>query len=177
MVSQLGHDKSEKQAKRSREMAPQRHLIDRGPPNVPRRCNHRTPVCLHPLAPRPSVPPCRSTNVRSACAHPSMPYRCRCCRKRFSVRTESVMANTKLGYRTWCAGHLPAVDLHQGHLQHEAQPRAGHNAEVGLAPPAVACARASRACWACSRARWSSTRSTSGARSSCYDLQRITGAP
>ena len=30
-----------------------------------------------------------------------MPYRCRRCRKRFCVRTDSVMADTKLGYRTW----------------------------------------------------------------------------
>ena len=30
-----------------------------------------------------------------------MPQRCRCCRKRFSVRTDSVMADTNLGYRTW----------------------------------------------------------------------------
>ena len=30
-----------------------------------------------------------------------MPYRCRSCVKRFSLRTGSVMADTKLGYRTW----------------------------------------------------------------------------
>ena len=30
-----------------------------------------------------------------------MPYRGRFCRKRFPVRTGSVMADTKLGYRTW----------------------------------------------------------------------------
>ena len=49
----------------------------------------------------PVCPHCRSSNVQSACAHPSMPYRSRGCRKRFSVRTDSVMADTKLGYRTW----------------------------------------------------------------------------
>ena len=49
----------------------------------------------------PLCPHCHSANVQSACAHPCMPYRCRGCRKRFSVRTDSVMADTKLGYRTW----------------------------------------------------------------------------
>ena len=49
----------------------------------------------------PVCPHCRCSHVQSACAHPSMPYRCRSCRKRFSVRTGSVMADTKLGYRTW----------------------------------------------------------------------------
>ena len=82
-------------------MIPQRHLIHRGRPHVPRRGHRRTLVRRHPLAPRPAVPHCHFANVQSACAHPCMPYRCRGCRKRFSVRTDSVMADTKLGYRTW----------------------------------------------------------------------------
>ena len=56
--------------------------------NVPRPC---APACPH----------CQSSNVLSGCSHPSMPYRCRSCRKRFAVRTGSVMADTKLGHRTW----------------------------------------------------------------------------
>ncbi|MDE0629070.1 MAG: hypothetical protein OXH99_21965 [Bryobacterales bacterium] len=44
---------------------------------------------------------CRSANVQSACEHPSKPYRRHLCRKHSSVRTDSVMADTKLGYRTW----------------------------------------------------------------------------
>ncbi|MDE0624846.1 MAG: hypothetical protein OXH99_00470 [Bryobacterales bacterium] len=36
-----------------------------------------------------------------------MPYRCRSCLKRFSVRTGTVMADTKPGHRTWAlAIHL-----------------------------------------------------------------------
>ena len=49
----------------------------------------------------PVCPHCQSSNVLSGCSHPSMPYRCRSCRKRFSVRTGTVMADTKLGHRTW----------------------------------------------------------------------------
>ncbi len=49
----------------------------------------------------PVCPHCQSSNVLSGCSHPSMRYRCRSCRKRFSVRTDTVMADTKLGYRTW----------------------------------------------------------------------------
>ena len=49
----------------------------------------------------PECPHCGSDNVQSGCAHRSMPYRCRTCRKRFSVRTDTVMADTKLGYRIW----------------------------------------------------------------------------
>ena len=30
-----------------------------------------------------------------------MPYRCRDCRKFFSVRTGTVMQSSKLGYQTW----------------------------------------------------------------------------
>ncbi len=49
----------------------------------------------------PACPHCGSATVTSACAHPSMPYRCRDCRKRFSVRSGTVMTDTKLGYRQW----------------------------------------------------------------------------
>ena len=49
----------------------------------------------------PVCPHCESTNIQSGAAHKSMPYRCRDCRKRFSVRTNTVMADTKLGYQVW----------------------------------------------------------------------------
>ena len=49
----------------------------------------------------PACPHCQSHNVQSGAAHPSMPYRCRGCGKRFSVRTGSVMAESKLGYQVW----------------------------------------------------------------------------
>ena len=44
---------------------------------------------------------CESENVATQTTHPTMPYRCRSCRKFFSVRTGSVMQESKLGYQTW----------------------------------------------------------------------------
>ena len=51
----------------------------------------------------PVCPHCGSVNVQSGASHPTMPYRCREreCRKRFSVKTDTVMANSKLGYQVW----------------------------------------------------------------------------
>ncbi len=46
-------------------------------------------------------PHCGSDNVQDGTTHPTMPYRCRPCRKFFSVRTDTVMADSKLGYQTW----------------------------------------------------------------------------
>ncbi len=39
--------------------------------------------------------------MQSGAAHKTMPYRCRDCRKRFSVRTATVMQASNLGYQTW----------------------------------------------------------------------------
>ena len=49
----------------------------------------------------PQCPRCGSDNVQSGAAHRSMPFRCRECQGRFSVRTDTVMADTKLGYQIW----------------------------------------------------------------------------
>ena len=46
-------------------------------------------------------PYCDSLNVQGGAAHPTMCYRCRDCRRRFSVKTGSVMANSKLAYQVW----------------------------------------------------------------------------
>ena len=50
-----------------------------------------------------SCPHCESTEVQANAPHPTMPYRCRAkdCRKRFSVKTGTVMQSSKLGYRIW----------------------------------------------------------------------------
>lgn len=48
----------------------------------------------------PQCPRCESDNILSGAAH-SMPYRCRDCKKRFSVRSNTVMADSKLGFQTW----------------------------------------------------------------------------
>ena len=51
----------------------------------------------------PNCPHCGSVNVQSGAAHLTMPYRCREreCRRRFSVRTGTVMEASNLGYQTW----------------------------------------------------------------------------
>lgn len=46
-----------------------------------------TPICPH----------CQSDNVQTGAKHPTMPYRCRTCRKRFSVRVGAVMQGSNLG--------------------------------------------------------------------------------
>ena len=49
-------------------------------------------------------PYCGSLNVQIGCQHKTMPFRCRekaCGRKRFSVRTGTVMECSKIGYQDW----------------------------------------------------------------------------
>ena len=48
----------------------------------------------------PVCPHCQSTNVQTGAKH-HMPYRCRSCRKRFSVRVGTVMQDSKLSYQVW----------------------------------------------------------------------------
>ncbi len=49
----------------------------------------------------PVCPRCDSTNVNTRAKHPTMPYRCRGCRKYFSVKTGTVMESSKLGCQVW----------------------------------------------------------------------------
>ena len=49
----------------------------------------------------PQCPRCGSWRIQSGTAHKTMPYRCRECRRWFSVRTKTVMAESKLGYQVW----------------------------------------------------------------------------
>ena len=51
----------------------------------------------------PACPHCGSENVQAGAAHPTMPYRCREreCRKRFSVKTGTVMQASNLGFQVW----------------------------------------------------------------------------
>ena len=60
----------------------------------------------------PRCPHCDSDNVLSGAAHKTMPYRCRACRKRFSVRVGTVLQDSKLGYQTWAlAIYLMTTEL------------------------------------------------------------------
>ena len=51
----------------------------------------------------PACPQCGSMNVQSGCQHKTMPYRCRekPCKKKFSVKTGTVMERSQLGYQDW----------------------------------------------------------------------------
>ena len=49
----------------------------------------------------PRCPRCGTGNVLIGTAHKTMPYRCRPCRRYFSVRVGTVMEDSKLGCRVW----------------------------------------------------------------------------
>ena len=51
-----------------------------------------------------ACPHCGSVNVREVASRKPMPYRCRDCREHFSVKTGTVMQNSKLGLRKWAIG-------------------------------------------------------------------------
>ena len=50
----------------------------------------------------PRCPHCDSYRI-SLVSHPVMPYRCKDCRKHFSVRTKTIMAKSQLDYQQWLA--------------------------------------------------------------------------
>ena len=59
-----------------------------------------------------ACPLCGSLNVLVRSKHKTMPYQCRDCRRFFSVRTGTVMQNSRLGYQTWLiAMYLQATSL------------------------------------------------------------------
>ena len=46
-------------------------------------------------------PECGSMNINTGEKHKTMPFRCRDCRKKFSVKTGTPMHSAKIGYRDW----------------------------------------------------------------------------
>ena len=48
-----------------------------------------------------TCPHCESNNIQEKTTHPTMPFRCRKCRKFFSVKTKTVMQTSNLGYQIW----------------------------------------------------------------------------
>ena len=46
-------------------------------------------------------PHCGCDRVQDGCKHPSQRFRCRGCGKRFSARTHTVLADSKIGFRVW----------------------------------------------------------------------------
>ena len=64
-------------------------------------------------------PHCGSTNTQDGTKHKTMPYRCRDCRKWFSVKTGTVMQSSKLGLAGVGRRNLPADHGLEGTGQHE----------------------------------------------------------
>lgn len=63
---------------------------------------------------KPRCPECGSEKVQHPTAHKTMPYRCQVkgCRKRFSVKTGTVMESSKVTYREWAiAAYLFVTNL------------------------------------------------------------------
>ena len=48
-----------------------------------------------------ACPHCGDMDIQERTTHPEMPYRCRGCKKFFSVRTGTVMQSSKIGYQGW----------------------------------------------------------------------------
>ena len=48
-----------------------------------------------------ACPRCGDCNVQIGTTHPKMPYRCRGCKKFFSVKTDSIMEGSNIGYQSW----------------------------------------------------------------------------
>lgn len=51
-----------------------------------------------------SCPKCASTNVQTETSHPDMPFRCRACRKFFSVKSGTPMEGSNLPLSKWAIG-------------------------------------------------------------------------
>ena len=62
-----------------------------------------------------------------------MPYHCRSCRKFFSVKTETVMHGSKLGYQKWALAICLLTTGLKGGEQHEAPPGPRHHPKDGVA--------------------------------------------
>ena len=60
----------------------------------------------------PTCPHCGSMNVQTGAKHKTMPFRCRDCRKRFSVRMGTAMQDSNIPLRKWAiAAYLMTTSL------------------------------------------------------------------
>ena len=79
-----------------------------------------------------SCPYCLSSNVAEKKNRKPMPYRCRDCRKHFSVRTGTVIERSHIPLKKWGVGHLSLDNQPEGCLCHEVVPRREDELQVGL---------------------------------------------
>ena len=103
----------------------------------------------------PTCPHCDHDSVKSGAKHPTMPYRCRGCKKYFSVKTGTVMEGSNLGYQTWAIAiyrmttslrGVSSMQLHRDlgisqkaawHLAHRIRQAFGEPAEPMVGPVEV----------------------------------------
>ena len=79
-------------------------------------------------------PKCDSDNIQERAARKPQPYRCRSCRKDFSVKTDTLMHNSPLGCQTWAiAIYLLTTGL-EGRVIHEVAQGPGRDPKDGVAP-------------------------------------------
>ena len=70
-------------------------------------------------------PFCESRAVSAVKNRKPMPFRCRSCRKRFSVKTNTLMRDSKLPLSKWAVAlYLYSTNFRS--IQHETPPRPGH---------------------------------------------------
>ena len=69
-----------------------------------------------------ACPHCGSLNVATIASRKPMPFRCRDCRKHFSVKTGTVLQRLQYLPRQVGDSLLPLHDEPQGRVQHEATP-------------------------------------------------------
>ena len=78
------------------------------------------------------VPKCGSLNIQERKSRKPQPYRCRDCRKDFSVKTESLMHSSPLGCQTWVIAIYLLTTGIKGVSSPEASQGTQDHAEVSL---------------------------------------------
>ena len=123
----------------------------------------------HSLDPRAGLPALHASNVQSGAKHPSMGYRCRSCRKFFSVRSGTVMQHSNLGAQKWViATYMLTTGLKGESSMKLHRDLASPRSRLGILPIRI------RESWTgarvCLAVRWKLTRPTlaaSGAHVEC----------
>ena len=64
-------------------------------------------------------PKCKSDNIQERANRKPQPYRCRSCRKDFSVKTDTLMHNSPMGCQTWIIAIYLMTTNNQGRLIYE----------------------------------------------------------
>ena len=80
----------------------------------------------------PICPHCQNDDIAIVTSRKPQPYRCRKCRKHFSVKTGTLMHSAKIPLVKWAIALLPVLHQPEGRQLHEVAPRPGHTSSVGV---------------------------------------------